>query len=103
MNKKQEQLETMRHSAAHLMAAAVQELYPAAKFGIGPVIENGFYYDFDLPAVLIPDDFKKIEKKMKELQRKNLSYERQEMKLAEAINFFKKIGQDYKVELLNDL
>ena len=67
--KKDEQLDRMRHSAAHIMAEAVQHLFPGAKFGIGPTIENGFYYDFDLPRPLTPDDLPVIENKMREIIR----------------------------------
>jgi threonyl-tRNA synthetase len=62
-----EKLEVMRHSAAHVMAEAVQSIFPDAKFGIGPAIENGFYYDFDLPRSLTPDDLPLIEAKMREI------------------------------------
>ncbi len=75
-NKDPEALEVYRHSAAHLLAAAVLELYPETKLGIGPPIENGFYYDFDRPAPFTPEDLEKIEKKMWEIQARNLPYER---------------------------
>jgi len=64
-------IEKIRHSLAHILAYAVQELYPGTKFGIGPAIENGFYYDFDLPRPLTQDDLPNIEQKMKELIKKN--------------------------------
>lgn len=96
-------LETIRHSSAHLMAAAAQALYPKARFGVGPVIENGFYYDIDLGRKFTPDELVKIEKKMNELKAADLKFTRQEMTIAEAIKLFKKLGQTYKVELLNDL
>ncbi|MGB9609284.1 MAG: threonine--tRNA ligase [Minisyncoccia bacterium] len=102
MNNKKN-LEILRHSTSHLMAAAVLELFPGAKFGIGPVIENGFYYDFELPKNLTPEDLSTIEKKMKELAAKNLKFERLEMTIDEAIDLFKKLNQPYKIELLNDL
>lgn len=98
-----EQLEKMRHSCAHLVAAAVRDLYPEAKFGVGPVVENGFYYDIDFPSPISEADLEKIENKAKELAKKNLSYVREEMPIDEAIKFFKKSKQDYKVELLQDL
>lgn len=101
MNDKQ--LETMRHSCAHLVAAAVQELYPKAKFGVGPVVENGFYYDIDFPTPISEADFEKIENKARELEKKNLAYKREEMPIDEAIEFFQKTNQNYKVELLQDL
>ena len=75
-NKDPETLEVYRHSTAHLLAAAVLELYPETKLGIGPPIENGFYYDFDRPTPFTPDDLEKIEKKMCEIQARNLPYER---------------------------
>lgn len=96
-------LDTMRHSAAHLMAAAISRLYPNARFGVGPVVEGGFYYDIDLEEQLTADDLRKVEKEMEKLQKLNLAYERQDLPIAEAIQLFKKLGQDYKVELLNDL
>jgi len=64
-------IETIRHSLAHLMALAIQELFPGTKFGIGPAIENGFYYDFQFPSPLSQEDLPKIEKKMRELIKKN--------------------------------
>ncbi len=66
----QEKLQTMRHSLSHIMAEAVQSLFPEVKFGIGPAIENGFYYDFELPCSLTPEDLPKIEDKMQELIKK---------------------------------
>lgn len=96
-------LEILRHSLAHVMAAAVKELFPEAKFGIGPVIENGFYYDFDLKESLKPEDLPKIEKKVQELIKKDLPFVREEMTIDEAIELFKKLNQTYKVELLQDI
>src|SRR5262245_32830336 len=69
-------LDVYRHSTAHLLAAAVLELFPETKLGIGPPIENGFYYDFDRPTAFTPEDLEKIEKRMWELQKKDLPYER---------------------------
>jgi threonyl-tRNA synthetase len=96
-------LETMRHSCAHLVATAVSELYPEAKFGVGPDIENGFYYDIDFGEPISEDELQNIEIKAKELMKKDLKFEKKEMTIDEAIKFFKKIKQDYKIELLNDL
>lgn len=94
----------MWHSSAHLMAAAVEILYPGAKFGIGPNIENGFYYDMDLGDRVITDaDFPKIEAKMKELAKKKLGFVRKEVTKAEAIKYFEEKGDEYKLELINDL
>ena len=98
-----EKLEMMRHSCAHLIAAAVQKLYPNAKFGVGPVVENGFYYDIDFGVNISEDDLKKIENKAQGLQRAGFAFEREEMSIDDAIEMFKKLNQDYKVELLNDL
>ena len=96
-------LHVMRHSMAHIMAAAVKELYPEAKFGVGPVIENGFYYDIDVERAFNPQDLEKIEKKMKEIIKSSQEFERQEIGLEEAIDLFERAEQTYKVELLNDL
>jgi threonyl-tRNA synthetase len=101
------QLSTMRHSCSHLMALAVKELYPRVKFGIGPAIENGFYYDFDFSKVnsklQIPklEDLPKIEKKMRQLAKKNLKFEKKEMAIKEAKKIFK--DQPYKLELIEDI
>lgn len=100
---KKNKIETIRHSTAHLLAAAVLKLFPRAKFGIGPVIENGFYYDFDLPRSLTPEDLPKIEKEMKKLIKENLPFEKKEITIEEAIKLFKKLKQPYKIELLEDL
>jgi threonyl-tRNA synthetase len=85
------------------MAAAVLELFPKAKFGIGPIIEEGFYYDFDLPRALTPDDLPAIEKKMRGLIEQNLTFKREELTVAKATTLFKKLKQNYKVELIKDL
>jgi len=98
-----DKLETIRHSTAHLMAAAIQNIYPQAKFGVGPTVADGFYYDIDLDEKLTPEDLAKIEKAMAKLQSENLKFEREEMAIDDAIKLFKKLNQDYKVELLNDL
>lgn len=96
-------LEIMRHSASHLLAAAVVDMFPEAKLGIGPSIENGFYYDFDLPRTLIPEDLPLLEKKMKHLVKQNTKFEYFEKSIEEAIDFLKEIKQDYKIELVKDL
>lgn len=93
----------MRHSCSHLMAAAVYALYPKARFGIGPAIEDGFYYDFDLPVKISEKDPPKIEEKMRKLAKKNLMFEKAEVKIDEALKIFKKLGQSYKIELIRDL
>lgn len=98
-----EQLGKMRHSCAHLVAAAILELYPEAKFGVGPVVENGFFYDIQLPENISEEDLKAIEKKAKHMVKQNLKFEREEMKIDEAIKLFTDKKQDYKVLLLKDL
>ena len=100
MNK--QKLEIKRHSLAHILATAVLEMFPEAKFGVGPNIENGFYYDFDLPRTLIPEDLQILEKKMKEIIKKNLQFEKQVIDHDKAIELYKKAEQNYKVEILND-
>jgi len=95
------ELKTLRHSLSHILAYAVQELYPETKFGIGPAIEQGFYYDFDLPSLISPDDLPKIEKKMKEIIEKELKFEKKEISKTEAKKIFKE--QPYKLELIEEL
>ncbi len=95
---------TMWHSSAHLMAEAVEQLYPGVKFGIGPDIEQGFYYDIDfMDYEISSDDFPKIEKKMLELAREKQHYTRREVSKAEAIDYWKNKNDEYKLELINDL
>lgn len=95
---------TMWHSSAHLMAEALEALYPGVKFGIGPPVDNGFYYDVDLGGNTISsDDFKKIEDKMVELARKGSKYERSSVSKKDAIAFFTEKADEYKLDLLNDL
>ncbi|OQX78350.1 MAG: threonine--tRNA ligase [Bacteroidetes bacterium 4484_249] len=95
---------TMWHSSAHLMAEAVEILYPGAKFGIGPDIENGFYYDIDLgDKVISENDFKKIEDKMLELARQKQEFIRKEVSKEDAIKYFTEKGDEYKLELINEL
>jgi threonyl-tRNA synthetase len=91
----------MRHSAAHVMAEAVLSIFPEAKFGIGPAIENGFYYDFDLPRTLTPDDLPVIEQKMNELIQADLPFHHREMTKEEARQLF--ASQPYKLELINEI
>lgn len=96
---------TFRHSAAHLMAEALERLYPGTKFGIGPALENGFYYDVELPAgkVITDADFPEIEKKMIEIARGGHKYERKEVSKAEALQYFKEKNDEYKCELISEL
>ncbi len=93
------------HSSAHLMAEAIETLYPGTKFGIGPAIEQGFYYDIDLPGgkVLTDTDLPKIEKKMKELASRNQKYRRRDVSKKEALDYFGKKGDEYKLELIREL
>jgi threonyl-tRNA synthetase len=104
MAQDQDQLHAMRHSLAHITATAVQHLWPQAKFGVGPVVENGFYYDIDLGDMTISEDnFGKIEKEMKKIIAQNQTFERTEKSIVDAIAWAKESGQPYKQELLNDL
>jgi threonyl-tRNA synthetase len=92
------------HSSAHLLAEALQQLYPGIKFGIGPAIENGFYYDVDLPEGAITEkDFSKIEQKMLELARNKNSFQRKSVSKAEALEFFGAKNEKYKIELIEEL
>jgi threonyl-tRNA synthetase len=95
---------TFWHSSAHLMAEAVEALYPGVKFWVGPAIEKGFYYDMDLGGRQITDeDLKKLEVKMNELAKQNSNYQRQEISKAEALDYFNKKGDEYKLDLLQQL
>ena len=97
-------LHAMRHSAAHVLAAAVQHLYPDVKLGVGPVIENGFFYDVMIPShTLVEEDLKAIQKEMQRIINKAVDFRREEMSLDEAMAFFGERGQTFKVELLKDL
>ncbi|NIA19727.1 MAG: threonine--tRNA ligase [Xanthomonadaceae bacterium] len=96
-------LEILRHSAAHVMAEAVKELFPEVKVTIGPAIEDGFYYDFDREQPFTPEDLKKIEKKMKELIKKNQPFSRREISREEALKLFADFDESYKLELINEL
>ena len=91
------------HTSSHVMAAAIKELWSETKFAIGPAIADGFYYDMDLDHRFTPEDLEKIEKKMKEIAKKDLKLERVEISRDEALKLFKEEGQDYKVELIEDL
>ena len=104
MSETDNQLQIMRHSTAHIMASAVQRLWPVAKFGVGPAVENGFYYDIDLGETKISeDDFGKIEAEMQKIIDENQPINRVEMGIDEAIEWAKSTHQPYKEELLNDL
>lgn len=99
-NKDPEGLEIIRHSCAHLLAHAVKELFPGVQVTIGPVIENGFYYDFSYERPFTPEDLVAIEKRMQEISRRNLKIERKVWDRSEAINFFKDIGEHYKAQII---
>jgi threonyl-tRNA synthetase len=101
MEEKEARLERMRHSAAHVMAEAVQSFFPGAKFGIGPAIEDGFYYDFELPQALVPEDLTAIEAKMREIIAANFPFIREELSKAKALKLFSE--QPYKLELIEEL
>ena len=101
-NKNPEALEVYRHSTAHLLAAAVTALFPKVQCGIGPPIEDGFFYDFVVERPFVPEDLEAIEKKMKELAASDLIYERQMWPRQEAIDFFKKRGEPLKVQLIEE-
>ncbi|WZX99297.1 threonine--tRNA ligase [Bacillus sp. FSL W7-1360] len=96
----EEGLEVIRHSAAHLLAQAVKRLFPDAKFGVGPVIENGFYYDIDTSESITAEDLPRIEKEMKKIISENVEVIRKEVSRAEAIAYFQEIGDPYKLELI---
>ena len=102
-SKDPEGLEVIRHDAAHIMAMAVQELYPGTQVTIGPVIENGFYYDFARKEPFTEDDLKKIEKRMLEIIDKDIQTRREVWQRDKAINHFKKIGEKYKAEIIESI
>lgn len=99
----EEGLYFIRHTAAHIMAEAVQSLFPEAKVTIGPVIDNGFYYDFEYSRGFTPEDLEKIENKMKEIAAQKKPLTRKKVSREDAINIFEKDGETYKVEIINDL
>jgi threonyl-tRNA synthetase len=99
----EEALELMRHDAAHVMAQAVQELYPGTQVTIGPAIEDGFYYDFAREEPFTPEDLGKIEARMHEIVKRDLPLEREVLGREEAIRVFGEIGEDYKVEIIRDI
>src|SRR5688572_19458929 len=101
---KQEQgLEVIRHSTAHLLAQAVKQLFPEAQVTIGPVIEDGFFYDFAFNRSLTPEDLEKIEAKMQELASANFKVERQLMPRDQAVKFFRDMGEEYKAKIIADI
>jgi threonyl-tRNA synthetase len=102
-SKSEEALELMRHDAAHVMAQAVQELYPGTQVTIGPAIEDGFYYDFAREEAFTPDDLTAIEKRMHEIVKRDLKIEREVWDRDQAVKVFGEIGEAYKVEIINDV
>ncbi|MBI0328891.1 threonine--tRNA ligase [Burkholderia plantarii] len=96
-------LDIIRHSAAHLLAYAVKELYPEAQVTIGPVIDNGFYYDFSYSRPFTPEDLEKIEKRMQELAKKDEPVSRRVVSRAEAVDYFRGIGEKYKAEIIESI
>lgn len=102
-DKSPEALEIVRHSASHLMAQAVKELFPAAKVTIGPAIENGFYYDFDVDQPFTPEDLERIEARMAELAKRDIAVVRTELSSADAIKMFDEMGEPYKKELIEGI
>jgi len=105
MNKKEKKqdLQTLRHSAAHVLAQAVLQMFPEAKLAIGPSTDEGFYYDFDLPRTLIPEDLDILEKKMKDIIKADYQVKPEEVVKEKALDFYKKGKQVYKRELINDI
>jgi threonyl-tRNA synthetase len=101
--KNPEGLDILRHSSAHLLAHAVKELFPEAQVTIGPVIDNGFYYDFSYARPFTPEDLQKIEKRMNEIAKQNLPVSREVMSRDEAVKFFKKQGEHYKSEIIQSI
>ena len=95
-----EALDIIRHSSAHLLAMAVKELFPSAQVTIGPVIEDGFYYDFSFERAFTPEDLEAIEQRMQELAKQDFAISREEWDRDEAVEFFKGIGEDYKAEII---
>lgn len=93
----------LRHTASHVLAQAVKNLYPQAKLAIGPAIENGFYYDFDIDHPFTPEDLKKIEEEMKKIVKQALPMVREEVTRADALRLMEERGEPYKIELINDL
>ena len=98
-----EDLEILRHSTSHILAMAVLELYPKAKLAIGPAIEDGFYYDFDLPQALTPEDLPKIEAEMVKIIKKDLKFEKEELTKEEAKKLLGRLDQPYKLELIEEI
>ena len=101
--KDKEGLEVYRHTCAHVLAQAIKNIYPTCKLAIGPVIDNGFYYDIDFNTPITQDDFAKIESEMNKIIKAKTPIERFELPRAEALKLMKKYKESYKAELINDL
>jgi len=101
--KDEEGIEILRHSTAHLLAQAVKQLFPAAQVTIGPIIDNGFFYDFSFERTFTPEDLVTIEKKMQQLVSENIEIKRSVLPRDEAISFFKNLGEDYKAEIIQSI
>lgn len=100
---KEDKLQRLRHSTSHVLAHAILKMFPEAKLGIGPATEEGFYYDFELPRTLIPEDLELLENEMNRLIKENLEIKPQKLKKEEAVKFLRKINQPYKIELVKNL
>ncbi|NBV76435.1 MAG: TGS domain-containing protein, partial [Methylococcaceae bacterium] len=98
--KDEEGVDVIRHSTAHLLAQAVKQLFPAAQVTIGPVIENGFYYDFSFERSFTPEDLQAIEKRMQELVAQDIQVQRSELSRDQAVDFFTGLGEKYKAEII---
>src|SRR5262245_65466362 len=96
-------LHCLRHSTSHIMAAAVRQIFPEARFGIGPPVKNGFYYDMQLPRPLSPEDLEEIEKRMKEIVKEGREFQRQTWDKPKALEFFGDHNQEFKLELINGI
>src|SRR3989344_5218786 len=103
MKLSEEKLHNLRHSLAHILASAVLEMFPKGQLGVGPVIENCFFYDFLLPRPLAPEDIKKIEKRMRELVKQKLAFQRQDLSIHQAKKYFTDNHQPFKLELIKDI
>src|SRR5437763_15799523 len=93
----------LRHSTSHIMAAAVQQIFPAAKFGIGPPVKNGFYYDMQLPRALTPEDLEEIQQRMKQIVKEGRPFERENWDKPKALDFFGAHHQEFKLELIKGI
>jgi threonyl-tRNA synthetase len=102
-NKNPEAHEILLHSSAHLLAQAIKELYPQAKIAIGPALSDRYYYDIDVAVSINDEELEKIEKKMKELAKQNMQIERVELSRNDALEKFKNMGEDYKVEIISEI